>query len=354
MSQFFARCLRGLEGIAQEELEKIRGLRIVQQEIRTLFFDFDGDLDPLLDIRSLDDVFFHVGEIEELDHTRISLQKIPEALGSMNLDLDTYISKIRAIRMLSQHPAFTLTVGLQGKKNFSRFEVAEASLPEFQKELSGEYIPNVQGSKGAELDVRILMESQKLHVGLRLSDKPLHRRAYKLHNLPGSTKPPLAYALAKLAKIQPGDTVLDPFCGVGTVLVETSLGFSPAELIGLDRNKESLKLAKLNIQQAKIEADLIEGTATDLPFEKSSIDKIVSNPPWGRQVAKTEDLDLLYSSFFLQAHKVLKPAGRMVLLTDQEEWMQAYLSDSMDFLLKKEVELSLFGSVVKIYVLSKP
>ena len=76
MSRYFARCLRGLEGIAREEISELTGAILKQEEIRTLFFTYSGPSAELLKLRSIDDVFFSLGEIKDLDHTRASLQKI--------------------------------------------------------------------------------------------------------------------------------------------------------------------------------------------------------------------------------------------------------------------------------------
>lgn len=353
MSVYFARCLRGLERIAQEEISQLTGASLNQEEIRTLFFRYEGNPADLLGLRCVDDVFFHLGEIKDLDHTRATLYSLPESLEHLQLSFDPYIQLLKEIRNLSNPPSYTLTVGLQGKKNFSRFEIATQVLPIFEKKLSGQYIPNQPGSAGADLDFRLLMEGNALQLGLRLSKQPLHRRPYKRHNLPGSTKPPLAYVLAKLAEIQAGDVVLDPCCGVGTLLIEAALAFPAKTYMGNDINEESIALAVKNAEAAQVDISFMKGDAKALAIPAASVDKIISNPPWGRQVSEQEDLAALYKGLFTHSYRLLKVGARMVLLTDRSGWMNDFLETSSLFLLLQEIELSLFGSIVKIYVLKK-
>jgi len=253
MGRYFARCLRGLESIAKSEIDGFAGITHHNEDIRTLFFSYEGKPEQLLQLRSIDDIFFHLGEIKGLDHTRLSLTKIPKALADLELDLGNWIGQLNNFRKLSANPSYTLTAGLQGKKNFSRFELATAVLPVFEQQLHGDYVPNEAGTQGAELDFRLLLEGDKLQVGLRLSEQPLHRRPYKLHNQPGSTKPPLAYVMARLAEIKPEHVVLDPCCGVGTLLIEAGLAFPAKQYLGLDIQENSLVLAKSNSDQAGVE-----------------------------------------------------------------------------------------------------
>jgi len=93
------------------------------------------------------------------------------------------------------------------------------------------------------------------------------------------------------------------------------------------------------------------GDVRVFPFAEASIDRIIVNPPWGRQVAEKEELPALYQALFAHAAKAMKKGGIMVMLTDQESWIYANLALAFD--LEKEIVLSLFGSLVKIYVLKK-
>src|SRR3989338_3327128 len=71
------------------------------------------------------------------------------------------------------------------------------------------------------------------------------KRDYKLGMIP----PRLAQILLNLATIKPGDAVLDPFCGLGTILQEGALmGF---KMLGLDNNQPTLIKTKQNLNYLK-------------------------------------------------------------------------------------------------------
>jgi tRNA G10 N-methylase Trm11 len=54
--------------------------------------------------------------------------------------------------------------------------------------------------------------------------------------------------------------------------------------------------------------------ATSLPLADASVDVIISNPPFGRQLAAPEEIGPLYRAMLASYQRVLKPGGRAVLL----------------------------------------
>ena len=85
---------------------------------------------------------------------------------------------------------------------------------------------------------RQIIEQDKKHF---FDNKP-HKRPY-FH--PGSMSPKLALCMVNLARTHKGDTVLDPFCGTGGILIEA--GDLGVKLIGSDIEKCMYEGSKLNI-----------------------------------------------------------------------------------------------------------
>ena len=48
----------------------------------------------------------------------------------------------------------------------------------------------------------------------------MRHRTYKQEHLPASLRPTVAAAMVRLAELRPGQVVLDPMCGAGTILAE--------------------------------------------------------------------------------------------------------------------------------------
>ncbi len=127
---------------------------------------------------------------------------------------------------------------------------------------------------------------------------------------PLALKPKLARAMLNLARLREGDSVLDPFCGSGSILIEA--GLMGMKAFGTDKDREMLWGCRENLGYYGADAMLEEGDATDIALEE--LDAVVTDPPYAR-ASKMFDkgLDQLYSEFMGSAYRALKPGGFLVL-----------------------------------------
>jgi tRNA G10 N-methylase Trm11 len=162
-------------------------------------------------------------------------------------------------------------------------------------------------------------EFQKRDVG-----KPVQRRIFGI-------PPRLARIMVNLAACTEEKVLLDPFCGVGTILQEALL--SKAKAIGVDINRWCVEAAERNLEWLKSEYSLenaeyrvlqgdVRRLSQKIGWEQA--DCIATEPDLGpalRQVPTTsyalritEKLEPLYYGLLEEAYKVLKKEGRLVLV----------------------------------------
>jgi tRNA G10 N-methylase Trm11 len=143
--------------------------------------------------------------------------------------------------------------------------------------------------------------------------------------------PRLARIMVNLASCTWGKLLLDPFCGVGTILQEALL--TKAEVVGLDINPWCVQAATENLEWLKREYALkeaeyriLQGDARRLTDKiEHEVDCIATEPDLGpalRHVPTTpyatkiiDKLEPLYYSFLEEAYRILKKNGRLVLVT---------------------------------------
>ena len=144
--------------------------------------------------------------------------------------------------------------------------------------------------------------------------------------------PRLARMMVNLSACSEGKVLLDPFCGVGTILQEALL--EKAAVVGMDKNAWCVKAAEENLQWLTSEYELegadfrvVQGDVDRLAEKVGveSVDCIVSEPDLGpalREVPTSpyaekiiEKLEPLFSDFIEEASRALKPGGRMVTVT---------------------------------------
>jgi tRNA G10 N-methylase Trm11 len=86
---------------------------------------------------------------------------------------------------------------------------------------------------------KIIEETDYEKIEKRDMGKPVRRNEL-------SISPRLAKILINLSQVKEGETLLDPFCGVGTILQEALL--QNIKVIGIDKDKNAVKNARLNLK----------------------------------------------------------------------------------------------------------
>jgi tRNA G10 N-methylase Trm11 len=159
----------------------------------------------------------------------------------------------------------------------------------------------------------------------RDTGKPNQRKIFAM-------PPRLARIMVNLASCTLGKLLLDPFCGVGTILQEALL--AKARVVGVDRNPWCVKAAVENLEWLKREYGLTEtefrvlqGDALRLAQKigQEQVDCVATEPDLGpalRHVPTTpyavkiiENLKPLYFGFVEEAFKVLRKNGKLVFVT---------------------------------------
>lgn len=340
MHHIFAIVTRGLEAVCAEEMGRLPGLVVDSVGYRRITGACDAPLEGLLSLRTVDDVFLDIAQWSGIGRLRSSLVKLHGL--SAKLDLFPAARLCAMLRPVRQPPGFSVTANFVGKRNFNSEEIKQAVSGGILTAHPGwTYNPD---DSAADLNVRIFIEHDSAHVGMRIGQTPLHRRPYKRRHVPGSLKPTVAAALVLMSEAEPGMRVLDPCCGAGTILIEAAL--SRCDVVGGDIDRTAIDAANSNAQAADVSIELCEWDAQQLPLAAASVDRILCNLPWGREVEVTTQVKALYRQILSQMQQVLAPNGRMVLLTNAP-----HLVNLEGYRCEEKIEISLFGQTPTILLL---
>lgn len=157
------------------------------------------------------------------------------------------------------------------------------------------HFQNAKSGKSNVLTDQAVVESyHKFEPNLFDDIKPNKSReirylTHSFHEYKGRFYPQLAKAFMNYAGIKKGDTVLDPFCGSGTTLVESFL--FGANAVGVDINPIAFLLAK-----AKVKSILLK--QKDLSQIRKTFESIYESSGWKK--IKIEDYNSTLDTEYLQ------------------------------------------------------
>lgn len=149
-----------------------------------------------------------------------------------------------------------------------------------------------------------------LEVVPRRFDDP--RFAWRVAEVPASSHPTVAAALAWVAGARETDRVWDPFCGAGAELVERARRGPYRTLLGTDLDPAALEAARANAAAAGIDAITL-ARADARTHDPGTVDLIITNPPLGSRVQL--DAAALCCDALPHFARHLAPGGRLVWIT---------------------------------------
>ena len=304
----------GLEALAEAEArEKLDGQAIDQGlGMRgRLVVATDASLEHVLGLRSV----YHVARFVADFRIRTGaegLDDLREALSALE------------IPEMGEAGTFRVTGSRSGDHRFTSMDV---------QHVTGQALVDRYGTdvdlEAYDVDVRFDVIGVRCQVSVQANRESLHRQRFaRPFDHPAGTKAPLAYALLRLSDPQPHDTLLDPFCGGGTIAVEAAQAWPDVEIIAGDVDPSFLEGARKNAEAAGV-ADRITFREMDARGLAQAMDdpvhRIVTNPPYGIRMGKTGYLKGLYSGFLGGAAQVLAPDGRIVVMTPRAETLRRAL-----------------------------
>lgn len=83
-------------------------------------------------------------------------------------------------------------------------------------------------------------------------------------------------ALVEQAALAGGQRVLDLGAGTGTLAIMAKRDQAGSEVVGVDPDPEILEIARTKAASAGVDVAFDQGSATDLPYEEDSFDRVLS------------------------------------------------------------------------------
>lgn len=252
-------------------------------------------------------------------------------------------------RYLEADQSFAVRASRHGDHPFGSPDVADA--------VGQAVIDGYRDATGHRLAVDLDEPDVALHAAVRhdrfrlavdTTGTSLHDRGWRVCAHDAPVRPTVAASLVRLSGFEPGESLLDPTCGSGTVPVEAALaarglphspdrgyalgrlaflpdgpadersaderdGEDATRVTGRDVDRSWIECARENARAAGVDA-LSTFEVADATGTPPEADRLVCNPPYG---ARLEDPDPLYRDLFRSFDR--GSWSRLVLITGRED-----------------------------------
>ncbi len=349
----YAMVLPGLEPVAAEEIADDLGGE-VRKTARGLVVFRAPDVGGALDLRTTEDVFLLAWGTDELTYRAEDLKSV-RRWTAHDADWGRLLALHHAVRPKPKgKPSYHLVAQMHGQHGYRRVDTLKA----LAGGLAGHFPPSWRPvGENAAVEVWLTIDGRTAVCGLRLSDRTMRHRTWKQEHLPASLRPTVAAAMVRLAQPRADMLLVDPMCGAGTILGE-AIDYARRHRLGTlqvwggDWEANALRAAETNLRRLG-PARLERWDATRLPLEDAGADRIVSNPPFGKQLASPEEVGPLYRRMVPEYDRVLKPGGRAVLLVSEDAPLREAARE-VGWKLLRQLDVRVLGQPAVIIVWRKP
>ncbi len=205
--RFTAPCHFGLESVLSFEVKRIGGENVTVQDGKV---SFDGDFYTLVKanmyLSVAERVFINLGEFKAL-----SFEDLFQ--GVKNLPLENYIGSLNAFPV----KGYSINSQLHSIPDCQAI-VKKAAVERLKSVYNVSWFdetePTVQISFGIHKDIASIY--------LDTSGVGLHKRGYRRNSNDAPIKETLAAGMVDFARVRGNSIVCDPFCGSGTILIESA------------------------------------------------------------------------------------------------------------------------------------
>ncbi|NLD18669.1 MAG: class I SAM-dependent RNA methyltransferase [Clostridiales bacterium] len=224
------------------------------------------------------------------------------------------------------------------------------------EKLKEYYSVDIFKETGAEYTVKTTILKDRVTLTVDTTGAGLHKRGYRIEDVPAPIKETLAAALLQLSFWRDERILVDPCCGSGTIPIEAAMigrNMAPGikrsfvsekwelideevwaqerqkaldeidhdkelKILGCDKSRKAVGAAVRNSQEAGVD-DCIQFTKADVrdlkPVGERGI--IITNPPYGERIGDEAEIEIIYTA--LKGFCGSNPDWSLFIITTDKE-----------------------------------
>src|SRR5262245_2877843 len=343
----------GVEEVAADEITRDLGGTVRKTSDGIVVFRLDGIDGRILTLRTTEDVFLLAWGSDQLTYRAKDLDSI-ERWTARDVDWQQLLRIHQAVRPRPKgRPTYRLVAQMEGTHGYLRKHAREALARGLARHFPDTWR---EAEENATVEVWLTIDGPTAICGLRLSDRTMRHRTWKMEHRPASLRPTLAAALVRVAAVKPRQVVLDPMCGAGTILAEVlahadRFRGDGVRVLSGDLEYGAARAATVNLR--RIGAPTVcQWDARRLPLGDAEVDCVVCNPPFGKQLSSPAEVGPLYAAAVREMDRVLKPGGRAVLLVSDVQALRE-AAEGVGWRSTRRLRVRILGQLAQLGVWQK-
>ena len=326
----------------QHTLNELKGKSIEGRLVDEGILIYENDIDKVYTCRTFYELLFPLDECEAL---QFDYKIIAAAIMDANI-----------VDFLNECHEGESTSPFWYRVEFKTMD-ASRERSEFVKNLARELdetsCGNLKNSPSSyEVEVRIVERNNLCSVFLKLYSFVDNRFDYRKNEIATSINPVTAAIVVKAIEkwLKPNPSVIDPFCGTGTMLIERAKLEKVQSLTGVDIYRTAISAAEVNSKLANINIELI---AEDiLEFSTNYLfDELITNMPFDNKSTTHNKYAELYSSFVNKIPTLVRPGGIAFIYTIEKQLFREVLMDNEELELLQEIKIESGRLTPHVFVL---
>ena len=333
MAEFLSSFITGFQSVVERDLSsRFPSIKIINLYDGLVHYRFDGDSRELEKIIYFNNTFF-----------------VLKTMKGKGLNFNSLVASVCASKIYFLVNKGSFRVRFQNENQFTKVDKALVRRAE-------EYI-----LASSKLRLDRLSPSNEVWFSIRregfaFCGELISKREFTEKNLnKGELRPEIAYLICCFADIKADDTILEPFCGYGSIPVQLAKKFRFRKLFISDIEEMRIEQTKARKQISAAPADLIDCRTADALLlshvEDKSISLVITDPPWGFYEA-IDDMKTFYAKMFKSFDRVLVPDGRVVILSARKEELEQ-TAVAAGFKIKNSLHTLVNGKKAGLYYISR-
>ncbi len=339
MKTYFSTFITGFDKVVEQALKKtLKDVSIEMLADGLVIYKTNAFPEEIKKIRFFNNSFSLLTQLENID-SNLPNPFIKQVMRDPTLD-----------KMISPHLTKKITFRVIVSKENELIKIHSEIMKKLEDRLS--QIKDLSLNRAnPEVELWFILRREGLGLfGLRLTKHGNYEKTLQK----GELRPELANILCLLSEPQTDDIFLDPLSGSGSIPIERAKSFSYKQILTGDIDPTIVN--NLRTKTSKLNKNITVGRwdATNLKtFRENSVDKIVTDPPWGLHSGIHLNLPVFYSNIFNEFQRVLKPGGMLVILVAKKELLENVLKYHKNFRLLEVYTTLVNGQKAAVYKIKK-